>query len=1047
MPPRNCQPLTLDEKNQRSSELYEKTTGRAVRQGTSDIILAHSFHSGQIDAESLALNSRIVTRPKAAGAIIGPEFAEDVEMSVFDIFNESLLINESEQAAIRRTASEVAKARKDYGKIIATADVAERGIPTPKELSKLAKVNLGYMGLIREGYTTSPFRVFSAATMDAMGNAWFQTIAGHPGIALKTLNPRAWVGFAKFTMRPGTTLDHSTVQLFKRLNIDIPPEIINIQTRDLFEVGEKTQAANIFGFGGRFKAGEVASTLYSSRWGRAARHGVDGNARLNVLGSQTVRELKGKRIAIFRDMRAAYGDDVAQQVIDEVRGYTHFTTDDIRDAVANHKYQIDQIGGIPSEWSDPDAVARRWRSDVQDAANTGISEVKRIHFSMQATRGDEWARHVMLFHFWQSRAAVFYPRTVIGNPYLLYNHIRFYEAVKNEADRQGINPLNMYFKWQASASGWFFQMDPLSYIIPYTMMRDWAKEYRDESFFDKWARRFGTAVNPGIGAALSVIGASDQFPTLLPNATRGAIVSVANFMRNHGMDLGFGPGITGDPLLELERKVENSINNLLADHGLARDVEPFDPTVNDAIIVNDIIIRNAEADFGMSYEEMLNNPDPKYRDAVAQAQIAVKTGQPNDRAEDALAEWSTYDQGLSTVVKAVIPGYIPIRSGTTTSRREKSKSGDTNAREITRQVESAGGSVPAITLNQENEAYQRLGTDQQRAHAATWNAIVYDEFDPWVVEIIGGKLFTGAQLSNMTTDQRMKLADAWVLERTGPKGKAELESYRTQRKEFAGEHTELAGYQDFTKRARDYDGGERHVNKRARPLPNGSYTFDYEVQGGVRSFRKYLEGTPGNPVSPEFADEIQQQRDYLKSTGLSGEELERRLDSWTLSPEGYNAARGVQQSAFDAPPKKATDTSNLIAPAGPLEGGQSTASASTKATDTPKKTTSTERPKWQRDLVTEWDTYQAAIRQFEAANGSIDNYSNPNGQIMLQRYLPEPSRDLNRYLNWASEEIAAGRDGSMEAYLAYRDAQYRGETDTDEETTDTPESLVREATS
>jgi hypothetical protein len=50
---------------------------------------------------------------------------------------------------------------------------------------------------------------------------------------------------------------------------------------------------------------------------------------------------------------------------------------------------------------------------------------------------------------------------------------------------------------------------------------------------------------------------------------------------------------------------------------------------------------------------------------------------------------------------------------------------------------------------------------------------------------------------------------------------------------------------------------------------------------------------------------------------------------------------------------------------------------------------------------------------------------NPGGKIMLTRYIPEPSSDLSRYLKWADAEYAAGRDGSIEQYFAFRDREYQ----------------------
>lgn len=1010
---RACTPITLQQKTDGASRRFEAVTGRAVRStgtgllpsnyvsnpqvgNSSDMLLALAHDSGGIDAETAKAFATLIVRPARTGHSVLADAPERLE-SIYDIWLESAALTDNLMVANRATMSEVAEARRLYltdarDDILRTLDV----IPGKAAMSKAAKINLGYMGLLRESYMIAPARVGAAGTMDAIGNAWFQSITGHIGSAFNTLNPKHQLAFARHTMK-GTELSHPTVDLLNNLGTSVPQGITDTLTRDLFDVAKETNWANLLSVGGRFKPGQAASRVLASKWGRAWRHGIDMNARLSLFGDTLGREMKQVRMTLYRQFRADYGDDLAQNIIDDLGRNTDFSTTHLNEVLTRH--------GIDEH----DQIARSYRQSITDAKAVAKREVERVHFKGAMTNADEAARHVMLFHFWASRAMLFYPKTVLGNPWLLYNHVQVYDRLQEEAERTGAgNVMNMYFTWQAD-QGWFFQFDPISYIIPYTMIRDAATSYSGEKAVDEWVRRFGTFVNPAIMAGLTAIGVSEAFPSLTgTNATRNAIKAVLNWDRNNGYNLFSDTyGMTGDIVTTIETRIMDGINNQLHEWfpDFVDDVEPFDPTANDMVIVKDIIIRNAEEDFDMTYEEMIANPDTRYIDEVNRALIAADTGQPNDRAEEAFAEWSRWDQEVQAVVRAVVPGYVPVKSQTTADRAEANREDDPNAGAITDAVYS--GSPQATQLNTENAQYQALGTEWEQGMYQGWTTIAYGDLQPYNVQVIGGREYTGAEVMAMSEDERLDLADQWVKDNLHhqypdePVNGVQLNPYQgflDERKGFVESHPDLAGYKNFQKGLRDYS--------------------DPVYGTGERAARQYLEA-----VSPEFAQEIDKYRQVLVGQGLAPEEIEDRLDGWARSESGYNAYRGVKNRVGDMDPLSTFDASQALPPLTSATTTEQSGSAP-PADSTQSPEGESQRPKWQRDLLVEWDEYEQALADLEAEYGPLSGYSNGLGAQEIQQLLPDASRNLKQFLNWAREQEAAGLPSDIDSYLDYRDAQY-----------------------
>jgi hypothetical protein len=173
---------------------------------------------------------------------------------------------------------------------------------------------------------------------------------------------------------------------------------------------------------------------------------------------------------------------------------------------------------------------------------------------------------------------------------------------------------------------------------------------------------------------------------------------------------------------------------------------------------------------------------------------------------------------------------------------------------------------------------------------------------------------------------------------------------------------------------------------------------------------------------------MEQQRTMFEERGYVPSVIERRLDQWAASADGYNALRGVRNKMSDPEP---LDTPTEL----PMSNAETKAMVEEAVADGVGAAGGggydQERgmPQWQSDLVDEWQGYRAILDAFEAEYGPVSNFQSDQGQASVARYITEnggvePSRNLTEYLNWSMDEEAAGRDGSLEAFLAMKNKEY-----------------------
>ena len=963
----------------------------------------------------------------------------------------------------------VADAKRAVGAIISKSKSAD----APKgKMRQIGKTYDAITGLYREMYMYNPTTAIRGGLTDGLSNSIIATLEGHRRVGLDAINPITNLAMVRHNLT-GADVVSPVAKIVDKWGVKAGPNVYQAVGREVGEATEKLAWEELYGIGKVIEKSHVMDA------GRAFRQANDKVVRGSLWADEFGRELK--RVLNGTDENvltgSTYRESFYQKVVGVMGGGPEADA-----AVAELKRLADSGEGfLPSDVkriTGSNKLMHEWRETVSGVAKAADKEVDRVFFSYRQTNLDSKVRRVFMFHYWMTRALIQHTRLALSNPMLLYREVRLWQALDREAHRQGLDgpmaPLQMYFEFMKGDGGMYGISNPIAMLTPYSMFSDvFSQTYGDETTFDKWLRRSGGFVLPQIQAAATVFGLSNRYPDFLGTSTlRSTVRAVLDWDRNNGYDIfNLGPGITGDPLQHWMNKVIETANKIVDGIPGVEINDAIPPNLNKPKqdVAANLIIENAEADYGVPFKDMTDQQKQEVTDAI----WAVRYGKTdNDRANEALAQMSSANL-KAAVINTVAPGGMRARSEYQTDAKRavgsyydmKDKQVDAvptaeQANALDSQAAISQGSPKASSLDMQNEqldfhkpvppplapgasqaevkAYRDVleynaKIDREETVYNGWNTIAFGQLDPGSVQVIGGKEYYGWQVNSMTGDNRRKLADAWVLD-NGAAG--DLKSYRARRDAVLAANPELAGYKDWQKQAREYNGGEVWT-----PNP---VTRVMEFQGGgMRDYRQYLER-----VSPQFAQQIDRERKQLEAQGVTGDELERRLDFWANSTEGYNAYRGVKDKINDPPVQDTYDPGKALPPAGPGAAteatgstGGGTGSSGSKAPKpegyagyTGKWDADNNRPMYQTDLINDLNAYEQELAAFEAEYGPIENLSysmNQNPQAWA-KILPKPPENLDSYLAWSRKQQANGADGSIEAYIKMRDAEYAADHNSDE---------------
>jgi hypothetical protein len=514
-----------------------------------------------------------------------------------------------------------------------------------------------------------------------------------------------------------------------------------------------------------------------------------------------------------------------------------------------------------------------------------------LFFSGTYTNADEIARRVFTFHFWMTRASVFYGRLILRNPILLSGVIRIYQRAHEISREQGLpdwlSGMMKFFAIPGAGTG-YAAFGPVGALFPTFFLDAYSQE-------GNRFQAFQNLLVPIWSGALGALGLTQNVPdyTATRNIER-AVIDLGNFLKGEGVALssipGFGQYIDEDsltlkiPTEEFTKKIIEAANRLIGEP--FGEFKPFDRQANEQDQLYSIGLQVGTTLWG----ENIQNWKPEQID---QLNAAVHQAQYGDGEETWLSETIRATYGREGAARAGfalgIPGGVVTRQefrdtqlkdaqaywdafyggGKTTKAQESAATG--------RQLATAAN--PAwIAMN---NAYYDIGTDEQKQIYGIVNSMLYDPSSlkpnqTIIIDTGGGvyQFYSMAQLASLSDKDRRTVVETWLA--SHPETNDAYEAVEQGRAQFETEHPDYAQYTEYR---------------------SGVYGYT----GGPRQFRKDMRDNPA------FVAAEEEERKRLKKEGKTGAVLEAELDAWATSQGAFFAATGQ-------PYKRTDDTGGAAGP-------------------------------------------------------------------------------------------------------------------------------------
>jgi hypothetical protein len=270
---------------------------------------------------------------------------------------------------------------------------------------------------------------------------------------------------------------------------------------------------------------------------------------------------------------------------------------------------------------------------------------------------------------------------------------------------------------------------------------------------------------------------------------------------------------------------------------------------------------------------------PEQMELYEEALAGIVSGVPGNPLSDAARSSYGMEEAITAGLSLVAPGGAPVASQSRTDRmvaadrfRDAGFRGTPEERAASTFRDEATAADPTWVIAM--DAYRNIGTPEQREVWDTywdivmepenlrhrnlffWNGEYWEEFD-------------GAQLQDMSEEERQAFADDWLTKRPGEENT--IEQIRTEREAFKAEHPEITDYLTYQK---------------------GVYGYD----GGAGAFIEHMSS------NPNFQRAYEDRKDYLERQGYSGATLQAELEQWAASEAGYHAAIGERDNIYGPDP-------------------------------------------------------------------------------------------------------------------------------------------------
>ena len=905
------------------------------------------------------------------------------------------------RGAIYRSGRPASQAKKTVAK--ATGAIAD--VRAGKQQAILDGADRSLVDAIAQGASTfstnarqtqqyNPLNLVPGGIGDILGNAMhFQQTGDIKGM-LKFLSPNQLFLLLGGDTKVASRFTPEADDLLAGFNRAIPEHIMpKAGEAGLTRYGHNDQTLVLWG---KAEARAARKGKNVPIWQKAGLHAIQSPAAQSFrtgidLSSRGVRFTTSldnqldTQLAQFAEELTAAGLP-AEQTIDAIR--RHAT-----EARAPKAFQTANPNGVLRAFEPEDVRAitgsedlvRKWRSRENSMYRQAAEDTNETFFTDAKRYGvDDALSKVFFYHFWQSRALALQARSMLRNPRVMGQYYRMIQGAMNEADQKGYpSTFRGLLHYMGDEQGFYGLFNPLGVLIPAMMFGDLAMQ-QGEGNLDRLSSIL--PINPIITGAAAALGLTEDIPNLFGTTrVQNMVAGIINYGRAHGIDFGRN-GLYRDPVSYWTQRVFELVNQKAGKAISGKRYEPYDPQSGKLDTIRSIIYHQAETDFGPA-EAWTPEQWQEVNDAMDALDVG---GAGNDRADAAFAAYSDANM-RNLVMGSILPQGSVLRYGPRETARNDAKISDGSlagqaaeaAGQTQRDIVQASPETRHILIGQQQIA--QLGTERQQNLYSDWNAIVYGPDNAGPAErqnyvTVQGRNVTIAQLQEMTTDQRILIANAYTAEQGGTQ---ELSQYRDARKAAIAANPALASYDEYKKTLDDFTGG-------------------------VRGYRAWAAS-----VSPEYQRREQDRRSYLQSRGISGPALEADLDDWAFSTDAYTAFSGKQGDLYDAKPLAGADTSNdpmaaLRSGAG-TQGSGSGSGGSGSGGDS---------------LASRLDraiaSYQQQMAAYQASGGP--NQQLPGmfgqGQQIMYGQMPQPSADLARYILWANRQ-PPGSDTSTQAYEAW----------------------------
>lgn len=680
-----------------------------------------------------------------------------------------------------------------------------------------------------------------------------------------------------------------------------------------------------------------------------------------------------------RSIRAEF-IDFQQEVIDVLKK----TNKDVAGISEDLRTKFREGGFTPEEvyeLTGNQQLARSWRRRVNKSESIGNKAVGETQFTFENTNLDEVLRRFTFFHYWQTRAMLFYAKHTLSNWYLAHAWVKYFSWAEDKAKEDGLPPYMVgFFRVLGSPYGVYTASSPVALLTVYDTFNEIhvMSGGDDQSWQNMLAGFF--MVNPLVDAATQVVAGYDldgrpSVPNLLGARS---LTNAINTAYNAAAAVGALEfiGIDNKKLIteNIETRTTERIMRFIG--GDRREpVQTMNVAQDDVKAIGvELLLEH----FGPTDD--LSDPNWAGYSAYQEMEEAITENRTGNEWADAAAQeyWSGQLAGVGVKMLIKTSGTV---TGPKQSRVNAAREGD---REASGQMEDINDvSREEDDLNRQIGEYNAIGGWEMKYIAQGYNQIVSAEVPDNSLFIIGGVMISGSQLKAM--DEQDRRALAWIY--VGSYGKTEdLLDYWEARQAYVDGNPLVQKYFEYKDQADkpEFMGSKDAFRRALLETNNKNFEAGYRYREAI-----YKENYP---------DESQEQ-------------IDERMSRWVLSHEAFLFWSGIPT------------TNNVVMPEGPQP---EPVLIHVEPQDTRYVET---RSEWAKRWSSLASAYYDHKRKIEMADRRLEamgiaspdwNTITPQQQAEYQRILgpdyPAPPPLWSIYSRWASWRDAQGLPSEWEDF-------------------------------